>query len=168
MRSLLDRRREMLAWQTAVATDTASSFDAFLASYGSSDLAATAHKMEERVRNRSLGASAALMQPTNVALGPTCPCSVAPPKAPALKKVEPEPRTRNVEKRHHEKKYVEETPPRRKRPAVYYEEEVEESAPPPSDPRPVAVGGGMGGGFGGFGGGGYGGGGGVRGGGAHR
>jgi uncharacterized membrane protein YgcG len=168
MRSLLDRRREMLAWQTAVATDTASSFDAFLASYGSSDLAATAHKMEERVRNRSLGASAALMQPTNVALGPTCPCSVAPPKAPALKKVEPEPRTRNVEKRHHEKKYVEETPPRRKRPAVYYEEEVEESAPPPSDPRPVAVGGGMGGGFGGFGGGGYGGGGGGRGGGGHR
>jgi len=37
-----------------------------------SDLAATARKMQERVRNRSLGANAALVPPTNVALGPTC------------------------------------------------------------------------------------------------
>jgi Caspase domain len=167
MRSLLERRREMLAWQTAVATNTASSFDAFLASYGSSDLAATARKMQERVRNRSLGASAAPVPPTTVALGPTCPCSIEPPKAPVLKKVEPEPPTRHVEKKHIDKRQVEETPPKRRRPrpAVYYEEEVEVSAPPPSD-RPVAIGG-YGGGMGGFGGGGgYGGGG--RGGGGHR
>jgi uncharacterized caspase-like protein len=167
MRSLLERRREMLAWQTAVATNTGPSFDAFLASYGSSDLAATARKMQERVRNRSLGASAAPVPPTTVALGPTCPCSIEPPKAPVLKKVEPEPPTRHVEKKHIDKRQVEETPPKRRRPrpAVYYEEEVEVSAPPPSD-RPVAIGG-YGGGMGGFGGGGgYGGGG--RGGGGHR
>ena len=49
MRSLLERRREMLAWNTAVAINTAASFDEFLASYGNSDLAATARKMRERL-----------------------------------------------------------------------------------------------------------------------
>src|SRR5437764_506786 len=82
MRSLLERRREMLAWNTAIAINTAASFDEFLASYGNSDLAATARKMRERVLNRSLGANAALippvLQPTNVALGPTCPCTIQP------------------------------------------------------------------------------------------
>ncbi len=82
MRSLLERRREMLAWNTAVAINTAASFDEFLASYANSDLAATALKMRERVLNRSLGANAALtppvLQPTNVALGPTCPCTIQP------------------------------------------------------------------------------------------
>lgn len=89
MRSLLERRREMLAWQTAVAINTAASYQAFLVSYGSSDLAATARTMQARVRNRSLGANAALtpsvVQPTNVALGPTCPCST-PPTPPLNKK----------------------------------------------------------------------------------
>jgi hypothetical protein len=79
VRSLLERRREMLAWNTAVAINTAASFEAFLASYANSDLAATARKMQERVLNRSLGANAALMPPpTNVALGPTCPCTIEP------------------------------------------------------------------------------------------
>jgi uncharacterized membrane protein YgcG len=155
VRSLLDRRREMVAWANAVAANTGPSFDTFLASYGSGDLAATARKMQERVRNRSLGASAALMQPTNVALGPTCPCSITPPP-PVLKKVEPGPRTRNVEKKHPDRRHVEEAPPRRKpRPAVYYEEE-EESSPSSNYSSPVGVGG-YSGGFGG--GGGYGGGG---------
>jgi hypothetical protein len=81
MRSLLERRREMLAWNTAVAINTAASFDAFLTSYANSDLAATARKMQERVLNRSLGANAALtppVLPANVALGPTCPCPIQP------------------------------------------------------------------------------------------
>ena len=165
VRSLLDRRREMLAWANTVATNTGPSYNAFLASYGSGDLAATARKMEERVHNRSLGASAALMQPTNVALGPTCPCSITPATPPVLKKVEPEPRTRNVEKKRPDRRHVEDTPPKRKpRPAVYYEEE-EESSPSPNYSSPVGVGGyvgGFGGGGGGYGGGGRGGGGGGR------
>jgi hypothetical protein len=91
VRSLLERRREMLAWQTAVAINTAASYETFLASYGNSDLAATAHTMQARVLNRSLGANAALtapvVQPTNVALGPTCPCTT-PPTRPLNKKVD--------------------------------------------------------------------------------
>jgi uncharacterized caspase-like protein len=134
VRSLLDRRREMLAWESAVATNTASSFDAFLARYASSDLAATARKMQERVRNRSLDANVALVQPANVALGPTCPCTTPLPTPSPLKKVEPARSTRQADK----------TPPRHKRPQVYYEEEVV------VEPG-VVVGGGIG--FGGYGGG---------------
>jgi uncharacterized caspase-like protein len=158
VRSLLERRREMLAWETAVATNTASSFETFLANYASSDLAATARKMQERVRNRSLNANAALVPPTNVALGPTCPCSTpVTPTPPLLKKVEPAPPTRRVDK----------TPPKRKRPQVYDEEDGVGPAPGYVSPGVVVGGGiGYGGGYGGFGGrgggGGYGGGGGGR------
>jgi uncharacterized caspase-like protein len=153
VRSLLERRREMLAWETAVATNTAASFETFLASYASSDLAATARKMQERVRNRSLDANAALVPPTNIALGPTCPCSTpATPSTPStprlLKKVEPTPPTRRVDQ----------TPPKRRRPQVY-DEDVVEQGPPAYGPPGVVVGGGLGygGGFGGGYGGGFGG-----------
>ena len=53
VRGLLERRYVMEAWYTAVAINTEASFQAFLASYPDSDLAATARKMRERVRNRS-------------------------------------------------------------------------------------------------------------------
>jgi hypothetical protein len=95
VRLLLERRRQMLAWESAVAINTAASFEAFLASYGNSDLAATARKLKERVLYRSLGANAALAQPTNVAL--TCPCN-APSTLPLLKKVDTPPANKKVEK----------------------------------------------------------------------
>jgi hypothetical protein len=90
-RSLLERRRLMLAWENAVAVNTAASFETFLASYGSSDLAATARKMETRVLNRSLAANAALA-PVAVALAPTCPCTTpsTPTTLPLKRKVEKE------------------------------------------------------------------------------
>jgi hypothetical protein len=84
VRSLIERRKEMLAWEVALATNTAASYEAFLASYAGSDLAATARRMQLRVFNRTLPA------PTNVALGPTCPCPMTPVQ-PLLKKVEPTP-----------------------------------------------------------------------------
>lgn len=145
VRSLLERRREMQAWEVAVATNTAASFEAFLASYASSDLAATARKLQMRVFNRTLGAGAALA-PTNVALGPTCPCTT-PPAQPLIKKVEPAPPTRRVDT----------TPPKRRKPQVYDDEDVVVERGPPVYVPPGAVLGGIGIGMGGFGGG-YGGG----------
>src|SRR5262245_11186173 len=62
---LLDRREEMIAWNIAVLTNTAASFRAFVLKYPGSDLAATARKLEERIRNRSLNANAAVI-PTPV------------------------------------------------------------------------------------------------------
>jgi len=91
-RSLLERRREMQAWEVAVATNTAASFEEFLASYGNSDLAATARKMRTRVFYRAPPGLAL----TNVALGPTCPCPVA-PVPPLIKKVEPTQPTKKVD-----------------------------------------------------------------------
>jgi uncharacterized caspase-like protein len=79
VRSLTDRRQVMIAWYTAVTINTVASYEAFLASYGTSDFAATAERLRERALARSVaGAAGAAF----AALGPTCPCSV--PTGPAL------------------------------------------------------------------------------------
>jgi uncharacterized caspase-like protein len=145
MRSLLERRREMITWQTAVAANTAASFQLFLASYATSDLAATARKLEQRVLNRSISA------PAVVALGPTCPCT-APSIAPTLKK--------RVDAPAPTKRVVASSPKRKPPP----DEVVVERKPPPDQGVPpgavmegigigVGIGLGMGGGMGGRGGG---------------
>ena len=169
MRSLLERRREMLAWNTAVAINTAASFEAFLASYGNSDLAATARKMQERVRNRSLGANAALtppvLQPTNVALGPTCPCTIQPTlplkqdvdtpikrvNTPPIKQVDIPPTKRVDIPRN---KRVDTSKPKRRPPPEEVIVERRPSGPPPGaimEGIGIGVGIGLGGGFGGHG-----------------
>jgi hypothetical protein len=73
VREILDRRRVMVAWHTAVTVNTPASFEAFLAGYPSIDLGTTAQRLLERARSRSLGA--------DVKLASTCPCGLpAPPK----------------------------------------------------------------------------------------
>ena len=101
----VERRKEMIAWSNAVLINTAASFQDFLIAYPKSDLAPTAFKLLERVRNRTLLANAALPagaaaispsgstgpsnspsgnnapnptnspQPTNASTAPTCTCS---------------------------------------------------------------------------------------------
>jgi caspase domain-containing protein len=167
MRSLLERRREMLAWNTAVAINTAASFDEFLASYGNSDLAATARKIRERVLNRSLGANAALtppvLQPTNVALGPTCPCTIQPTlplkknedmpirrvNTPPIKQVDIPPIKRVDIPR---TKRVDTSKPKRRPPPEEVVVERRPSGPPPGaimEGIGIGIGIGLGGGFGG-------------------
>ncbi|MBI5264161.1 MAG: caspase family protein [Bradyrhizobium sp.] len=124
VRSLLERRREMIAWQTAVEINTRASYETFLTNYAGSDLAATARRLMERVRNRSFGATASLTPPVNVALGPTCPCSTpqapaAPTITPTRKRVDDTPPPRNR---------VVDTPRRRPPPAVVM---IERRPPPP-------------------------------------
>ena len=94
VRVQLERRYIMQAWSTAVAINTAASLQSFLKAYPDSDLATTARTMQERVRNRSFGTPS----PTNVALGPMCPCPVEPAK-PLKKRVEEPAPTKRVEKR---------------------------------------------------------------------
>lgn len=89
VRAQLERRYVMRSWATAVTINTPSSYQAFLANYPDSDLAATARKLRERVLNREFGA-----QPINVALGPTCPCPVEPTKQLKRKVEEPAPAKR--------------------------------------------------------------------------
>jgi hypothetical protein len=171
----LDLHRRMVAWNEAVLINTAASYRGFLAEYPQSDLTATAYRLIERLNNRpsiapavtaaaSSNAPAAPVsipqggastpnQPTNVALGPTCPCSA--PSLP-IRKIDTPP----TKKR-------ESDPPKRAssqpaRPRDPNGDVVVYRRPPPmqdyydaAPPPPVGIGVGIGIGGGGFGGGRY-------------
>ena len=150
-REWLDRHRRLVAWNIAVITNTAAGYRGFLAQYPGGDLAATARKLEERLRYRPnfTPAIVAGATPQNVALAaPTCPCNTKPPllkkvDAP-VKRVDPDP-PRRTDRR----------PPRQ---VIETEEEVVVVRRPPSreyfEPMPApSIGIGIGvGGFGGGGG----------------
>lgn len=140
LRTVLERRRQMLAWDRAVAINTRASFEAYLANWDNSDLAATARRLLLRVQNRNYALPvAAAAVPVAVAMAPTCPCStpttpatpINPTVAPVIKKrVDDTPPKRKVV----------DTPPKRRLPP---DEVIVERAPPPGPP-PEAVGVGIG------------------------
>jgi uncharacterized caspase-like protein len=85
VRTLFDRRKEVIAWYVAVMINSPASFEAFLAQYKSSDFAPTAMRLLERARNRSLMAGGAPVQIANAnPAAPACACS-KPAPAPARK-----------------------------------------------------------------------------------
>lgn len=140
LRTVLERRRQMLAWDRAVAINTRASFEAYLANWDNSDLAATARRLLLRVQNRNYAlpvATAAV--PVAVAMAPTCPCS-----APTTPATPINPRVAPVIKKRVDdtppKRKVVDTPPKRRPPPA---EVVVERAPPPGPP-PEAVGLGIG------------------------
>ncbi len=169
-REWLDRHRRMVAWNIAVITNTAAGYRAFLAQYPDSDLAATARKLEERLRNRPGIATAIAavvggapsgsgstppnaISPTNASLpGPTCPCGVPPSP---LKKVDV---PKDKSKDSNPPRRVDSKPPKRLRESdddvVVYRR-----PPPPQVYEPSGPSIGIDIGIGGFGGGGMGGGG---------
>jgi len=139
LRTVLERRRQMLAWERAVSINTRASFEAYLVNWDNSDLAATARRLLLRVQNRNYGlpvAATATPAPVAVAMAPTCPCSTpAAPATPVNPSVAP-----IIKKRVDDtppKRKVVETPPKR-RPAPPPEEVVYERAPP-AGPPPGAV-----------------------------
>lgn len=160
VRLLADRRKEMVAWNTALIINTVASYRSFVASYPGSDLAATARKLEERVRNRSLNANAAApapaaiaaatpaaspnatpipsSRPTNVATAPAmCPCNVE-PATPAKKKKERKASTRPPASKPPPRR-AETPPPRRVRPPT--DADVVRAGPPPEVIVPAIIGG---------------------------
>jgi hypothetical protein len=167
-REWLDRHHKMVAWNNAVIANTASAYRGFLAQYPDSDLAATARKLEERLRNRpdtAAGVAAIVAPATNASLAtPTCPCG-GEPSAP-LKKVDlPAPKKVDLPPRRRAEpepspKRVKSGPPRRRGRDDDDDDVVYRRAPPRDyyEPAPgPSIG--LGIGIGGFGGGGYGGGG---------
>jgi hypothetical protein len=85
LRSILDRRLMMLAWQEAVALNTEAAFAEFLARYPNSDLSATARRLQQRARARMamasvLGGARDANLIRAAVPGGTCPC--AQPAAP--------------------------------------------------------------------------------------
>jgi hypothetical protein len=93
-RALLERRREMTAWHDAVALNSTASFEAFIARYPNSDLAATSQRLLERARTRSLTAS---LIPDNA-----CPAPLPLPEIRGQRQRRGE--KRNTEKRHADKR----------------------------------------------------------------
>lgn len=136
LRTVLERRRQMLAWDRAVAINTRASFEAYLANWDNSDLAATARRLLLRVQNRNYALPvAAAAVPVAVAMAPTCPCSTpAPPVTPINPTVAPIIKKR-VDDTPPPKRKVVNTPPKRRPPP---DEVVVERAPPPGPP-PGAV-----------------------------
>ncbi|QPF93436.1 caspase family protein [Bradyrhizobium commune] len=140
LRTVLERRRQMLAWDRALAINTRASYEAYLVNWDNSDLAATARRLLLRVQNRNYVlpvVAAAVPAPVAVALAPTCPCStpttpatpINPTVAPIIKKrVDDTPPKRKVV----------DTPPKSRKPPP---DEVVEHAPPPQDrgPPPGAI-----------------------------
>jgi hypothetical protein len=170
-REWLDRHRRMVAWNIAVITNTAAGYRAFLAQYPDSDLAATARKLEERLRSRPGIATAVAavvggapggsgstppnaISPTNASLpGPTCPCGVPPSP---LKKVDV---PKSKDKDSSPPKRVDSKPPKRLRESDDDVVVYRRPPPPPQVYEPSGPSIGIDIGIGGFGGGGLGGGG---------
>ncbi|MCK1392684.1 caspase family protein [Bradyrhizobium sp. 1] len=143
LRTIVERRRQMLAWERATAINTRASFEAYLNNWDNSDLAATARRLLLRVQNRNYAlpvAAAAIPAQIAVAMAPTCPCSTpTPPVSPVNPTVAP-----IIKKRVDDtppKRKVVDTPPKPRRPPP--DEVVYERAPPPGPP-PEAVGVGIG------------------------
>jgi hypothetical protein len=126
VRGLLERRREMMTWYTAVTVNTVTAYDAFLARYPDSDLAPTARKLRDRAKNRAqsanfargipgMGDTASRPVPASLPSAPTaCSCPAPSKRAGPVKPQRP---TR---------------PPRGPRPPVIEEEEeVIIRRPPP-------------------------------------
>jgi hypothetical protein len=132
VRGLLDRRREMMTWYTAVTVNTVTAYDAFLARYPDSDLAPTARKMRDRAKDRAQSANLARGIPGmgNTPAPAVVPASV--PAAPAACSCPvPAKRAEPVKPRRPTR------PPRGSRPPVIEEEEeVIIRRPPPRVTRP--------------------------------
>ncbi|MGY4186410.1 putative caspase-like protein [Bradyrhizobium sp. USDA 4459] len=118
LRTVLERRRQMLAWDRALAINTRASYEAYLANWDNSDLAATARRLLLRVQNRNYAlpvAAAAL--PVAVAMAPTCPCSApTPPATPINPTVAPVIKKRVDDTPPPTRRKVVDTPPKRRPP----------------------------------------------------
>jgi uncharacterized caspase-like protein len=137
VRGLLERRREMMAWYTAVTINTVASYDLFLARYGNSDLAETARRLLERARSRSL----ASLDPVT----PTCACTV--PSAPAPQKKTEKPKKEPKKEKQARRSEPE---PKKKKSTRGKDFVSDEEMSRGGGPRPAGGGGSAGGGGGGI------------------
>ena len=92
VRTIVERRREMIAWYTAVTVNTVASYETFVAAFANSDFAATATRLVARAGTRSVSNATTAF----AAVGPTCPCSLPDPApAPRTKRTDVAPARSN-------------------------------------------------------------------------
>ncbi|MFL9827158.1 caspase domain-containing protein [Rhodoplanes sp. SY1] len=82
VRDIVERRKVMIAWYTAVTVNTTASYELFLAQYPGSDLMLTAQRLLSRAGNRQIAIA------TPVAVAPVCPPVPAPAIKPTRRKAE--------------------------------------------------------------------------------
>jgi hypothetical protein len=139
VRGLLERRREMMTWYTAVTVNTVLAYQAFLERYPMSDLAATAKRLLERAKENSASPNFVRgLADTRQASAPPLPATPAVVTAPAppcvCSKPPPRPPSKRVQR------------PRHPRPPT--DEEIFGRRPPPRDLGPaIDIGIGVGGGL---------------------
>jgi hypothetical protein len=93
VRTIVERRREMVAWYTAVTVNTVAAYETFLAAFASSDFAATATRLVQRAGMRSVANATSAF----ASVGPTCPCSQPDPApAPRTKRTDVSPTRSNA------------------------------------------------------------------------
>ncbi|MBI4275016.1 MAG: caspase family protein [Rhizobiales bacterium] len=115
VRSLAERRREMMTWYTAMTVNTALAFQAFLERYPNSDLAPTAKRLLERAQPRAQSAN--LMRslpglnppqnanqppaatPVNLPVVPAAVCTCPPEKKTEKTEPKPTPKVKHAEPR---------------------------------------------------------------------
>lgn len=100
VRSLLERRREMIVWFTAVTVDTALAYQGFIDRYPNSDLTTTAQRLRDRAQVRAQSANftpgtfnppaqtAGLVTPANLP-APACSCQAPTRRAEPAKPSKP-------------------------------------------------------------------------------
>src|SRR5262249_2699333 len=86
VRTLVDRRLQMVAWYEAVTINTVAGYQNFLASYPEPALAGTATRLIERARSRSVGNAA-----NAFASAGTCPCSQPNNSTPRIRRTDATP-----------------------------------------------------------------------------
>jgi hypothetical protein len=153
LRTIMERRRQMLAWDRAVAINTRASYEAYLANWDNSDLAATARRLLLRVQNRNFVLPvAAAPAPVAVAMAPTCPCSTPTPPAttPINPTVAPIIKKRVDDTPPPSKRKVVDTPPKRKPPSdePVVERTQSQGVPPAAIMQGIGIGVGIGMGMG--------------------
>jgi hypothetical protein len=93
VRTIVERRREMIAWYTAVTVNTVASYETFLTAFASSDFAASATRLVQRAGMRSISNASSAF----ASVGPTCPCSQPDPApAPRTKRTDVSPTRSNT------------------------------------------------------------------------
>jgi hypothetical protein len=131
VRSLLERRQEMVAWQIAYKLNSVASYEGFLARYPGSDLSPTAQRILGRVRANFTTASA-----PPVALVTPPPATAGSPNRSATSKQSASDDDEAKPRRKSKKKEVQ------RRARTVAKEEYRRSPPPPqSQPIPLSIGG---------------------------
>ncbi|RAI44254.1 caspase family protein [Rhodoplanes roseus] len=123
VREIVERRKVMIAWYTAVTVNTPGSYELFIAQYPGTDLFGTAQRLLGRAANRQIAIA------TPVAVGPVCPPAPVPAVQPTKRRADRSEKPEKTEK-----------PSKKGRRTAVRDDGPPPPPPPPSSGPPVSIG----------------------------